>query len=457
MPQGPSTRVLLLAAALVSTLPAGNPARAQSAPQPGQPPAPATSPPVMQIPGLVIAAPTAPPAPVATPLPQAAPPPTPPPAAAPKPKRKVAVAKPSGPATAGAPNGGSGRSVRIVLKVNDDPITDYDIEQRARLMSLSDSINKDAIDILKRLVANPAVSERFRETMKRLIVERKIQTKEQFEALRQEQQQRLIEELKRQAVEQARAASWVKQRDAAREDLILERLKLQEAKAQKIVIEDKDVSAMLRGIAERNKKTEAQLAEDFKHQGIDIATLRARYRANLAWSEVIKKLYGHDVIVGETDIDQIVTRTSTEELTELHLLKLTVPYPPKADQRSLLESYDLVSKAQAAFKGCGTAAAQLANLPGARVQDLGFMAAGKIAEPNRSLLLATADGGAAPFSASAEGSWETYAVCERKVSKASDEQRTEAANRLRQQQFEGLSERHLRDLRQQANLTPTTN
>jgi peptidyl-prolyl cis-trans isomerase SurA len=44
------------------------------------------------------------------------------------------------------------------------------------------------------------------------------------------------------------------------------------------------------------------------------------------------------------------------------------------------------------------------------------------------------------------GGVELYAVCERQVVKAGEEKRNQKANELRQEQFERLARKHLKDL-----------
>ncbi len=65
----------------------------------------------------------------------------------------------------------------------------------------------------------------------------------------------------------------------AKEELIEERLKLQEAKRLGIEVTDDEVKRIVKGLADRNKMTEDQFAQHMKSMGVDIATLGERFRA----------------------------------------------------------------------------------------------------------------------------------------------------------------------------------
>ena len=75
----------------------------------------------------------------------------------------------------------------------------------------------------------------------------------------------------------------------AQEELIEERLKLQEAKRLGVEITDDEVKRVIKGLAERNKMTEEQFVQNLKGCGVDISTLRERFRAQFAWREVVRR------------------------------------------------------------------------------------------------------------------------------------------------------------------------
>ena len=96
-----------------------------------------------QFPGLMVAQPSSPP-------PQAAPSAAPPPVAAkpkPKPKPKAVAAAADAAAGSSADVAVKGGGERIVMLVNDEPVTAREIEQRTRLLSASSNVGPKAMEI----------------------------------------------------------------------------------------------------------------------------------------------------------------------------------------------------------------------------------------------------------------------------------------------------------------------
>ena len=81
----------------------------------------------------------------------------------------------------------------------------------------------------------------------------------------------MLEQIKR----EARASTLPRLRKDAREELIEERLKLQEAKKAGIEVSDDEVKKMLTGLAERNKMSYDQFAQHLKG-AVSISTPSAR-------------------------------------------------------------------------------------------------------------------------------------------------------------------------------------
>ena len=99
-------------------------------------------------------------------------------------------------------------------------------------------------------------------------------SREQLIAIFQERQKQFGMSLQKQAVDVPRRACLLPQlKKDAKEELIDERLKVQEAKKLGIEVTDDDVKRMLKDFAERNKMTYDQFSQHLKGMGVDIATM----------------------------------------------------------------------------------------------------------------------------------------------------------------------------------------
>lgn len=347
---------------------------------------------------------------------------------------------------------GSGAAQSIVVVVNDDPITAYEIEQRSRLMALQSNIGERAHESFNRLVQSESTQKRLRQVLQETIQANQGKTREQILAIFEERKQQFAANLQQQAVEGARASVLPGLTKAALEELIEERLKIHEARRLNVSIEEAQVDSVVRGLAQRNNMTLDQFAQHVRSTGADISSMKGRYLASLAWAEVIRKRFSMQVSVTERDIDRMMSASpDIADEVELHIHRITLATPGKLDQKIMAQRFEEADKLRRQFGGCKSSAALAVKAQDAKFEDLGHRKPSIIQEPTRSLLVNAKDGEMVPPNMSANGV-ELYAVCGRKVVKGEETKRDRAAQELRQKEFEILAKRHLRDLRQDADI-----
>jgi peptidyl-prolyl cis-trans isomerase SurA len=341
----------------------------------------------------------------------------------------------------------------IVVVVNDDAITAYEIEQRARFLGLSANIGEQAKANFQRLIKSPDLEEKMKELQREVVTSNPGKTRDQLIAIIQERQKQIGASLQKQAVEGARAAIMPKLKKDAREELIDDRLKLQAAKKIGIEVTDDDVKVMLKGLAERNKLTLDGFAQHLKGMGVDISTMMEKFRAQKAWREMVGRRWGAQVSVSQRDVDQLLAAAAAEagqDATELQVQKLSLSLPGKIDQASLTKRFAEAESLRRRFAGCKGMAELAKAAPDARLQDMKYVKPSTIAEPTRSMLLSAKDDDMLPPVTTAAGV-ELYAVCGRK-SAANESLKSQATAQLQAKQLDILAQRHLRNLRLEANI-----
>lgn len=346
----------------------------------------------------------------------------------------------------------SGSSQSIVVLVNDDPITAYQIDQRTRLMAMGANVGERAQENFKRLIQQDSTNQRLRQILQETIQSNQGKSRDEILAIFERRKQQYAESLQRQAVESAKSSLLPTYRKDALEELIEERLKLQEAQRLNVSIDDAQVDDIVKNIAQRNKMTPEQFAQHLKRTGADIESMKARFRATLAWNAVVRRRFSAQVSISQREIDRMVSSTSGEgeDEVELQLHRITLAVSGKMDQKLMAKRLDEAERIWRGYKGCKTTAA-VAKAEGAKFEDLGMRKPASIPEPTRSLLLNAKEGEMVPPNMSSQGV-ELYAVCGRKVVKADDKMREQVAQELQQKEFEVLAKRHLRDLRQDAHI-----
>jgi peptidyl-prolyl cis-trans isomerase SurA len=364
------------------------------------------------------------------------------------PKTKTAEVKPA--AKVASRGGSSGNSEQsIVALVNDEPITGYEIQQRAVMLS-GGGVQQKAQENFKALIKNPRTNERLKAILGETIKANEGKTKDQIIAIFEQRKKQFAMDLQKQAVESAKSSAVPGMKKAALEELIDEKIKLQEAKRVGVNIGDDDINRVLTSIAERNKMTEAQFLTQL---GPGLDAMKSRIRSTLSWNDVVRRRFGAQIAIASKDVDKLVATSATaaQDDVELHVQRIRIAMPAKMDQAAMAQRMRDADNIRAKFTGCKSTASIAGGVAGAAFEELGKRRPSAFQEPTRTLLLNAKDGEMLPPSAG-EGNIELWAVCDREVIKADDQKRNQAEGELKQKEFELLAQRHLKDLRQDAHI-----
>jgi peptidyl-prolyl cis-trans isomerase SurA len=347
---------------------------------------------------------------------------------------------------------GAAGSQGIAVLVNDEPITNYEIEQRQKYLSLSaGGIQDQARQNFKSLISAKSTTESLRNILRETIKANPGKSKEEILAIFEKRKKDYAVSLQKRAVASARATVLPGLRKKAMDELIEERLKVQEAKRLNVVAGDDEVDRLISGIASRNKMDLKQFDDHMKSLGAGVSTMKSRFKAMLSWKNVIRRQFGHRVAITTRDLDRAVAQTDADDRTELNVQLITLLYAKNLGQSELARRLQEASELRSRFTGCSMTGSLAKTAGGARFSNLGPTEAAKIPEPARTMLLNASDGEMLPPSVGDKGV-ELWVVCGRKTVVADEAKRDAAAEELRQREFQVLAERHLSDLRQDAHI-----
>jgi peptidyl-prolyl cis-trans isomerase SurA len=274
----------------------------------------------------------------------------------------------------------------IVVLVNDDPITLYDIEQRQRFLAVTTQ-------------AQPSPA------------------------------------LKKQATDM----------------LIEERLQIQQAKKLGLTPDESTVNNVLQGMAKRNNMSPEGLAAALGQMGVNIKTLRDRVRAQVAWQEVVRRKFRHDVVIGDADVDKALSggNGEAEEKTTLQLRQVKYQIPSNANQLVIAKQLAEMETVRAKLQSCGKVSSLTQGMQGLTVKTLNDQLATSLSQPTRLLVMNAKVGQMTPPTLSGSAI-EAYAVCGRHAVKGDPEKRQETESKLMEQELGIRAEGLLRDMRQEA-------
>lgn len=327
----------------------------------------------------------------------------------------------------------------IVVLVNGEPVTSYDVTQRQGFLALVSGAVSKAIHAK---LQSEEVKIQFRKFMEQ---ERPTTREEAVEL-----QKKFVARLQTQAMSEVTP----KLRKKAIDELVEEHLMLQEAKRLKVEPSESEVNAQLLNMAQARDKsgTLEKFFSVFKAQGVDPKTIKERVRAQLAWRNVIRKLYGYKIValLGSTDAASGKSSTSIEDWRfDLHVVRVKVP--AGASERVTAQRYLQGESLREQFSSCEKLPKLVELLEDASLKTFNKAKASSFPPEVQAMLMKARAGQMLPPIVSGDAI-NLYAVC-RKRSLAKSTGKEKKAKRpidRRQQEFQLYARRHLKDLKQEA-------
>lgn len=327
----------------------------------------------------------------------------------------------------------------IVVLVNGEPITSYDVAQRQKLLALvSGSLGK----AMRARLRAPETKDEFRQ----FIQQERPTTQEEAKAL----QKKFVKRLQQKVMAQITA----KARKKALEELIEERLMLQEAKRRKLMVSDKEVNQQLLRMAQARDKSQTldQFLGAFRAQGVDPNTMKQRIKAQLAWRNVIRRLYGFKIsaLLGSKAKSASKMQASIKN-TRFDVQMVRVNIPSSASQKVIAQRYLQGDNLRKRFSSCGKLPALVKLIDNASLKTFRKAEASNFPPEAQAMLMKARAGQMLPPIVS-KGAIDLYAVCNKRViAKAKEKaKKPKRVTDRRQQEFAIYARRHLKDLKQEA-------
>lgn len=176
--------------------------------------------------------------------------------------------------------------------------------------------------------------------------------------------------------------------------LIDEKLQMQEAKRLEIVADPKEVDETLGGIAEQNRMTTDQLRETLERSGVSIDSLLTQIKAEIAWSDLVRKKFLSRISPGDEQVDEVLARMEAnagrpEFLVAEIFLGVESPDDDEEVRRSAMRLVEQLQQG-AAFNAVARQFSQAATA--ATGGDLGWVAEGQLATELDKVLATTSPG-----------------------------------------------------------------
>lgn len=163
--------------------------------------------------------------------------------------------------------------------------------------------------------------------------------------------------------------------------LVDEKLQLQEAKALNIAPTDKEIEDGFAMLAAQNKVTPERFREGLQKSGINLNTIHEQIRAELAWTQVVRRKLRPQIVISENEIDTEVDRLQRSSgRTEYRIAEIFLSFDGDASEKNAREQMERLSSEISKGRPFSQVAREYSEAPGAATGgDLGWIEEGILA------------------------------------------------------------------------------
>lgn len=280
------------------------------------------------------------------------------------------------------------REQSIAVLVNDEPITNFDITQRMRLLTVTRRIQPS--EKLRKQVVEDLIAERI----------------------------------------QIQAASKA---GIAVDSERLEEVFGNVAKSNNMTGEQLEASLAQLGASATTMKEQIRARIVWR----DVVRAKFRGQVSVNASQVDAALSSEEPASGQ------------KKQTEFQLQRVRLEISNNADQRSLASRLVEAEQLRNRVRSCDNLEGAVKPYRKASVKAIGRRSASQLPQPTRAILLASEKGQATPATITSAGI-EMYVVCAKRTVVKNEEQRQKVRSKLLSEEYDILARRYLRDLRQDA-------
>lgn len=242
---------------------------------------------------------------------------------------------------------------------------------------------------------------------------------------------------------------------AAMEEMVEEKLKLQEAKRVGVSASQAQVDGAFAGIAQRLKISPAQLAQGLAAQGVGADTLKARLKTQILWQQLVVGRFSKSVSISDSQIvDALSKKDSSKDKTAAtgaggttaeYTMQQVILIVPAAGGDAAGRTKE-AEALRARVNGCDGLVDTVKPMKEALVKSLGKRTADELPEAFRTELANMPVGKLSKPSRSALGI-EMLIICNKRDVTGDFSIRSKVEEELRNQEGEVFARRYINDLR----------
>jgi peptidyl-prolyl cis-trans isomerase SurA len=235
------------------------------------------------------------------------------------------------------------------------------------------------------------------------------------------------------------------------DELINEKLKVREAKKLGLEVPSSEVDTAYASMASRMRITAAQLTEQLAKSGVNAATLKARIKADITWSQLVRGRYQSSLQIGDKDILTAMESKSNDTVSYDYTLRPILFFVPAGSPDAAVEGRKREAEAlRSRFQGCDDGIGFARALKDVAVREQVIRSTADIPAELRKVLDGIEVGRLTPPEVTKFGI-EMFAICAKKESTADNSLgRRQARDTIMAQRYEQRSKQYLEELRRSA-------
>jgi len=235
------------------------------------------------------------------------------------------------------------------------------------------------------------------------------------------------------------------------QDLIDDRIKIDKAKSYGLIVTDDEVNQAFNGMAARQHIPTPQFSQFLMRAGISPDTVKARIRAEMTWSQLVRGKFNNALQVGESDVAVAMrARNDADTIGYIYTLYpviLVVPSgsPPPVIDAKRREAENLRNR----FLNCKEGLEMARGLRDVAVRESVTRSSADLDGQLRDLLGSMPVGRLTSPEMTVQG-LQMFAVCDKKGSKTESPVQHEVRDEIFKRRFEREAKRYLDELRKTA-------
>jgi peptidyl-prolyl cis-trans isomerase SurA len=236
-------------------------------------------------------------------------------------------------------------------------------------------------------------------------------------------------------------------------ELIDEKVKIKEAKKYGVDPSGSDIDQAYSEMGTRMRVTPDQLSKSLEVQGIRPDTLKARIKADMVWTSLVRGRYKERLQVGERDVAVAVKAEGGDDQRvdafEYRMQPVVLIVPRGSPQAALEARHKEAETLRARVQSCDEANNFFKSMQNATIRDTVIKTSADIPPVLRKVLDDTPIGHLTPPEVTKQGI-EMVALCARKPTTVDTPKKKEIRDKMYAQKYEATSKSYLQDIRKAA-------